>query len=51
METLPRGTEVKQVRFVESQVSKEVHLLVHGVAPVVPPIAPVVPVEMSSSTP
>ena len=43
VETLPRGQEVKQVRFVESRVSKQIHHHVHAMAPVAPPIVPVVP--------
>ena len=42
VETLPRGQEVKQVRFVESQVLEEIHH-VHAVAPVAPTVVPVVP--------
>lgn len=45
METLPRGQEVKHVRFMESQVPREAHHHVHAVAPVVSPVVLVASVE------
>lgn len=41
VETLPRGIEVKQVRFVENRVPEELHHHVHTVAPIVPLIVSV----------
>ena len=46
VETLPRGVEIKQVRFVESRVPEELHHHVHTVALVVPPVVSVAPATL-----
>lgn len=48
VEILPKGPEIKQVRFVDTHVPEEVHHHVHAAAPLAPPVvqvAPVTPVQ------
>ena len=46
VETLPRGAEIKKVRFLESIIPKELHHHVHTIALIVPLVVSVAPATL-----